>query len=55
MYGFSGTEFWSAWISTCLPSFYKKPALRRSFAAEHEEFCPQVGRSVPGFSAWLSG
>jgi protein-S-isoprenylcysteine O-methyltransferase Ste14 len=35
--------------------FYEEPALRRSFGAEYEEFCAQVGRWVPGLSAWLSG
>jgi protein-S-isoprenylcysteine O-methyltransferase Ste14 len=35
--------------------FYEEPALRRSFGAEYEEFCAQVGCWVPGLSAWLSG
>ncbi|HXM23981.1 MAG TPA: isoprenylcysteine carboxylmethyltransferase family protein [Terriglobales bacterium] len=34
---------------------YEEPALRRSFGAEYETFCANVGRWVPRLSAWKSG
>jgi protein-S-isoprenylcysteine O-methyltransferase Ste14 len=35
--------------------FYEEPALRRSFGAEYETFCANVGRWAPRWSAWQSG
>ena len=32
--------------------FYEEPALRRSFGAEYETFCANVGRWIPRLSAW---
>lgn len=34
---------------------YEEPVLRRSFGAEYETFCANVGRWVPRLSAWHSG
>jgi protein-S-isoprenylcysteine O-methyltransferase Ste14 len=34
---------------------YEEPTLRRSFGAEYENFCAQVGRWVPRLSAWDAG
>jgi protein-S-isoprenylcysteine O-methyltransferase Ste14 len=32
--------------------FYEEPALHRSFGAEYETFCANVGRWIPRLSAW---
>jgi protein-S-isoprenylcysteine O-methyltransferase Ste14 len=34
---------------------YEEPTLRRSFGAEYETFCANVGRWVPRLSAWQGG
>jgi protein-S-isoprenylcysteine O-methyltransferase Ste14 len=34
---------------------YEEPALRRSFGAEYETFCANVGRWIPRMSAWHGG
>jgi protein-S-isoprenylcysteine O-methyltransferase Ste14 len=35
--------------------FYEEPTLRRSFGAEYENFCANVGRWIPRLSAWHVG
>jgi protein-S-isoprenylcysteine O-methyltransferase Ste14 len=35
--------------------FYEEPTLRRSFGAEYERFCANVGRWVPRLSPWQTG
>jgi protein-S-isoprenylcysteine O-methyltransferase Ste14 len=35
--------------------FYEEPTLRRSFGAEYETFCANVGRWLPRLSAWHVG
>ena len=34
---------------------YEEPTLRRSFGAEYENFCANVGRWIPRLSAWHIG
>src|SRR5580692_3023110 len=34
---------------------YEEPALRRTFGAEYENFCANVGRWIPRLSAWHAG